>query len=265
MSDVFTPKVAIIYDTSFLMGDSEPILAPSMVANGIFYWLVDNEATKVFFQIARKNPHYQPLSPNGKYRYCKMLDANLIRLSQREIGNKDDYVLSEICDDNWAIKYDLDSIVPVEVKMELKNHFADENKSPKARLARKRIAFIAEKGKLIEPVLEKITTPIVSEDCIGPDSLTDRLIIGYGIDLLKSKKYLSVFVASEDGGIMLDMNRRKMDNFLCIYTKFGASNDFASEIRYYVTPKFEKMDVKALHHYEISQVFIPKKAKRRNG
>jgi hypothetical protein len=100
-------------------------------------------------------------------------------------------------------------VVPREVKEEIHRHFRDPAKEGKAKRARAIVAsLIGDDGngfQLQEVELKSNTQPLASGEILGADSLVDRLILGYAVELLVNRGFLAVFIATADGGIKLDI------------------------------------------------------------
>lgn len=59
--------------------------------------------------------------------------------------------------------------------------------------------------QLQEVELKPNTRPHASGEILGVDSLVDRLILGYAVELLVDRGFFAVFIATADGGIKLDI------------------------------------------------------------
>lgn len=96
-------------------------------------------------------------------------------------------------------------VVAAPVHTELRKHLEGEDgqKGQLARIARKRLAELLERG-VEEPSLEGVQEAEPSSS-IGADSATDRKLIGHGRELAVSGQVCGVMVATDDGGIMLDV------------------------------------------------------------
>jgi len=95
-------------------------------------------------------------------------------------------------------------VVATPIQAELRKHLEGEDaqKAELARIARKRLAGLLERG-VEEPGLEGIQETD-SLSSIGADSSTDRRLLGYGKQLALSGQVCGVMIATDDGGIMLD-------------------------------------------------------------
>ena len=100
-------------------------------------------------------------------------------------------------------------VVPMEVKEEIHRHFRDPAKEGKAKRARAIVASlmgnVGNGFQLQEVEIKSNTQPLASGEILGADSLVDRLILGYAVELLVERGFRAVFVASSDGGIKLDV------------------------------------------------------------
>jgi hypothetical protein len=114
--------------------------------------------------------------------------------------------------------------IPEEVKLELLNHFSNPEKEQKARGARRIIAEIMRTCDLSDHNVRfqevNLTASVVqysSDDTLGADSMTDRLLMGYAKTLAESYRYTAVIIATEDGGIMIDVSQLRRATGLSIY------------------------------------------------
>ncbi len=122
-------------------------------------------------------------------------------------------------------------VVPGEVKEEIHRHFRDPAKEGKAKRARAIVAsLMSDDGngfQLQEVELKPITRPHASGEILGADSLVDRLILGYAVELLVDRGFFAVFIATADGGIKLDIAklRKQEGRKLFVIEDFKPSPD----------------------------------------
>ena len=98
--------------------------------------------------------------------------------------------------------------VPFEVQMEIAKHINDINdkdKNTAARAARALYARILTSANYCESSLADIPIPDIHEKVLGPDSETDKKIIGLAYKLLEEGKAVAVFIATRDGGIAAEV------------------------------------------------------------
>jgi len=122
-------------------------------------------------------------------------------------------------------------ILPDEVKREIQGHFPDAEKVTATRAARKTVAELIALGdaadepcRYQEVILAAVAAKHSTGDVLGADSRTDRLLIGYAKQLAESDSFDCVCVATEDGGIMVDVNKLRVQhglNLYCISAKDG--------------------------------------------
>jgi len=99
---------------------------------------------------------------------------------------------------------ELTMYIPKQVISELYNHFDNPDKVIKAKKARKLIIEL--KGMGAKEIDLSETPLYTSTSKIGADSKVDRQILGFAISKLEGdNKYDWVVVATEDGGIMYDI------------------------------------------------------------
>ncbi len=96
-------------------------------------------------------------------------------------------------------------IVPREVYGELRKHMSDPEKKPLAGVACKKLAQLIERG-CEETSLADVQEASCS-DIIGADSPIDRKLIGFAESLAALPSTAGVFLATHDGGMMLDVAR----------------------------------------------------------
>lgn len=122
-------------------------------------------------------------------------------------------------------------VAPREVKEEIHRHFRDPAKEGKAKRARAIVAsLIGDDGngfQLQEVELKPNTRPHASGEILGADSLVDRLILGYAVELLVDRGFFAVFIATADGGIKLDIAklRKQEGRKLFVIEDFKPSPD----------------------------------------
>jgi len=109
-------------------------------------------------------------------------------------------------------------VVPKPVAEEIRGHFKDEEKHKSARRARKRVASIVERGGLEIDVANVV--PASSDAILGADSETDRRVIAYAIQMVRTD-WSAAVVATDDGGILYDMVKLRKDGI----PVFGFAND----------------------------------------
>ena len=103
--------------------------------------------------------------------------------------------------------------LPVEVKEEIKrllelpknDRMAYQEKGRKARQARGQVARLLEERDLIEVGLRGIPPNYKGDKFLGADSHTDRLLVAFAISLIEKDGYFGAVIATDDGGIEVDV------------------------------------------------------------
>jgi hypothetical protein len=98
--------------------------------------------------------------------------------------------------------------IPREVQLEISRHIKnpdDAKRNEMARSARALYARIISLPSYVEVSLENITIPDIHEQILGPDSDTDKKLLGYAYELLKQNKADLVFLATRDAGISAEV------------------------------------------------------------
>jgi hypothetical protein len=114
----------------------------------------------------------------------------------------------------------LEHIVPVEVKEEIKEKRADQSIKDQVTSATKAIAALmnpVEPAIFSEPILSRECKPIDVGSTLGASSGVEQLILGYCETLLSSENYLAVLLATDRGGLMVDVARIQKEYQLPIY------------------------------------------------
>ena len=118
-------------------------------------------------------------------------------------------VPSDVSGEEFNRAISISQVLASEIEGEIFGHFRDTCKEGRAKRARAIIASLIEadgKGyRLLRVELKTVVRPFSSNEILGADSVVDRLLIGYGIDLLKNQNFAAVFIASADGGIKLEV------------------------------------------------------------
>jgi hypothetical protein len=133
---------------------------------------------------------------------------------------------------NWIFRtVGVTHIVAEEVKREIYGHFDDADKLRATRSARKVIAeLIGRSGttdgncRYQEVALTAVARAYSAGDVLGADSRTDRLLVGYAKQLAEAAASDCVYLATDDGGIMIDVNKLRLHqrlNLHCIPSKDG--------------------------------------------
>jgi hypothetical protein len=94
-------------------------------------------------------------------------------------------------------------VVPLEVLCEIRRHFDNVEKQQAAKVARKRVAVLVERGA-VESVLGGAEGTVPSNSLMGADSRTDKLIVAYAVSMVQQKRWSYAIIATDDGGIMYD-------------------------------------------------------------
>jgi hypothetical protein len=105
---------------------------------------------------------------------------------------------------------DVRVILPPDVCNELHKHLSTDKSEP-ARVGRKRLAEMIESGVDIEEPSFSEVVEFTSHSKLGADSPVDRKLIGYARSLALSNEVCGVVIATDDGGIMLDVARLNRD------------------------------------------------------
>jgi len=150
--------------------------------------------------------------------------------------------------------FSLEFIVPTDVEKEIKKHMegSDDSKNQKARVARKRIAKLIEKGAKTPSLPDP--QDYNSPTSIGADSATDKRLIAYAEKLAKTDGGTAVFVATDDGGIMLDIShmRKSTKNIIAISKETEVSALFEFSLHLIFDTKDEKEVVSIFERLGIS-------------
>lgn len=129
-------------------------------------------------------------------------------------------------------------IVPEEVKEELRRMLGDARQREQARRCQNNIAALMERGpncSYAELRLKDHAHPLTWDQSLGSDSLIGQLMAGYAKKAAEEGDFTHVILATEDGGLALDVKKLRQDTDLPVYA-VAADEDIgqsppAAEIR----------------------------------
>lgn len=121
--------------------------------------------------------------------------------------------------------YSYTHFVPHEVKFELNSHFQNPEKHEAARRGRR---FIAER-LMRNTAYEEISLAAIAEtqdtdSLLGPDSPTDKKLLAVALTMASSHNFNVVSVATQDGGILYEIERRRRAQSSLRISLFGLAS-----------------------------------------
>lgn len=111
-------------------------------------------------------------------------------------------------------------IVPQEVKQQLRSLKRDARHQPDLEHCKQALISLMDTGPhcdYCELRLEEVASPVTCDNALGTDTWVGQLLVGYAKASLERGNFTHIILATDDGGITLDVKKLRQDFGLPVY------------------------------------------------